>query len=404
MHFSNRPSRGFTLVELLVVIAIIGVMVGLLLPAVQAAREAARRMSCSNNFKQIGLALHNYHAAYNNFPMASGGTGGDGLSTTALIDNPSLNNIRRLSALVAILPFVEQQALWEQINTRFQNGTTQFSAMGIGPNTDTGVPASGGITVTYTPFLTQVQGYRCPSDPVVLDGQAQTNYATCYGDGIRYVGSNYGTFTTQIGPSDNNPGFNKDDGSKRGAFARLKFFKFRDIVDGTSNTISMGEICVGNGADRLAKSHFIEMGTAPSSTRTNPSTCLNGAHLELNRQQFLNSSITAFQPRGRRWADGHLMYTGFQTILPPNSPSCSDGIQYTGTYSASSHHQGGAHVLMVDGAVKFITDSINTGSITTTSISDAGPATYRVTGSESAYGVWGKLGTREGNETIDTDF
>ena len=122
----KSSQRGFTLVELLVVIAIIGVLVGLLLPAVQAAREAARRMSCSNNFKQMGLALHNYHSAYKNLPVHGTGTdspdGGPALpqGTNNGTDNwwTGYNdaNAWRLSCLVAMTPFIEQQALWEQIS------------------------------------------------------------------------------------------------------------------------------------------------------------------------------------------------------------------------------------------------------------------------------------------------
>ncbi len=109
---AKKNSRyAFTLVELLVVIAIIGVLIGLLLPAVQAAREAARRMSCSNNFKQIGLALHNYHAAYEKLPAAGSGT---------------RQHTGRLGMLVTILPFIEQQGLWEMTSNPLQvpPGTT----------------------------------------------------------------------------------------------------------------------------------------------------------------------------------------------------------------------------------------------------------------------------------------
>ena len=117
----QKRCAGFTLVELLVVIAIIGVLVGLLLPAVQAAREAARRMSCSNNFKQIGLAIQNYHSAFKQLPRYGGGT--DGLGTNKNIGTEpgwtrsGWHNSQALSARVALTPYFEQQALWEQIST-----------------------------------------------------------------------------------------------------------------------------------------------------------------------------------------------------------------------------------------------------------------------------------------------
>ena len=110
----RNTRNAFTLVELLVVIAIIGVLVGLLLPAVQAAREAARRMSCSNNFKQIGLAVHNYHSAYKELPRQGAGTGQDIASGHYANDSQIANN-QSLSYIVGILPFMEQQALWEEI-------------------------------------------------------------------------------------------------------------------------------------------------------------------------------------------------------------------------------------------------------------------------------------------------
>lgn len=129
MLLTFRRKSGFTLVELLVVIAIIGVMVGLLLPAVQAAREAARRMACSNNVKQMGLGLHNYHSAFNKLPKGSGG------GTFAAGGTPLTDNRNRLSGLPAILPYIEQTALWEQIsNPLFDPAIPQqWPAMGPAP-------------------------------------------------------------------------------------------------------------------------------------------------------------------------------------------------------------------------------------------------------------------------------
>ena len=113
---SKRNRAGFTLVELLVVIAIIGILVGLLLPAVQAAREAARRMSCSNNFRQVGIAIQNYHSAFKRLPMHGGGTGMDYQAGTTLAAYSPRTNQKSLSFLAGLMPFMEQQALWAQIS------------------------------------------------------------------------------------------------------------------------------------------------------------------------------------------------------------------------------------------------------------------------------------------------
>ncbi len=168
MFKNSRP--GFTLVELLVVIAIIGILVGLLLPAVQAAREAARRMSCGNNLKQIGLGLHNYHSTYDTMPMARGGTH---LTKTGYNDN----NRKALSIWIPLLPFIEQQPLWEKISNPFIDTASTTTHQEMGPS-----PWNG----NYAPWRTQVGTYRCPSDPAqqALGEIAFINYCANFGDQI----------------------------------------------------------------------------------------------------------------------------------------------------------------------------------------------------------------------------
>ena len=161
MSAQKRP--GFTLVELLVVIAIIGVLVGLLLPAVQAAREAARRMSCSNNFKQIGLGIHNYHSAYNQLPTHGTGTNhrsGGTPDATSAAQVPTSNNRLELSWLVGLMPFIEQQALWEQISNPLKDPITGaiFPSMGPSPRRWAGEQA----IARYEPWATEVAALpRC---------------------------------------------------------------------------------------------------------------------------------------------------------------------------------------------------------------------------------------------------
>ncbi len=393
-----RPkSRGFTLVELLVVIAIIGVMVGLLLPAVQAAREAARRMSCSNNFKQIGLGLHNYHAAYNQVPINMGGTTQRGIAGAP---NGLVCNRLFLSGLVGLTPFVEQQALWEQISSPLQvSATVTYPAMGPQP-----------WQTNYQPWITDISTYRCPSDPGIgLPALGRNNYAFCLGDNIDLVnsgGKNQKGFYEDNGLG-NNQGITANTeadtaavvtrarATNRGFFWNRHKTGFRDVLDGLSNTIAMGEMVTGLGQNEIVadtKSGF------PAGLLTDPSLCLANTVIDPLRPRFFLPGLilTGTQQRGYRWADGRIVYTAFQTILPPNSVNCNTqtaaGDAAAGISTAASRHQGGAHVLLGDGAVKFITDSIEAGN------KNAAPAQA---GAASAYGLWGSLGTRGAKENVD---
>jgi len=227
--------RGFTLVELLVVIAIIGILVALLLPAVQAAREAARRMSCSNNLKQLGLALHNYHDVHKSFPYG----------TNAHSEPGWVTQYSKGSNLLKLLPFMEQTPLYDRIDFVGKYGggyvtgvDVQMSELGYGhrfwgpshnPQKDLSI-------------------LRCPSDDYDnLPNVSHSNYAGSMGnqfmpDGGRCPGLNGNNFGT--GPARHGDNGNSASGARiSGCFSRFYWSaKFRDIRDGLSNVIAMGEI------------------------------------------------------------------------------------------------------------------------------------------------------------------
>ena len=403
MKISKRRI-GFTLVELLVVIAIIGVLVGLLLPAVQAAREAARRMSCSNNFKQIGLGIHNYHSAFKQLPLQRTGTDGDG-STNNHWAGYNDQNRRQLSFLVGLTPFIEQQAIWEVISNPFNDGTNSFPAMGPTPD-----------RLTYTPWVTELASFRCPSDPGTgQPANARTNYAACMGDAIHTI--NTGPFGSGLQPdSPAERGYERLHAAQRGMFVPFEKMGFRDVLDGLSNTLMGGEIATDLGDNDIrTQPHIGQKGF--HDVNDNPSFCQQ--YVDPSRPQFWNpteasnlqNDTAPDKARGFQWASGYLVYTGFQAILPPNREICignSQSVsslratQQTGLASAGSRHQGGAHVLMGDGAIKFITDSIDAGNQNAPTIRLENTATIK--GGKSPYGLWGALGTRASKEVIDEEF
>ncbi len=399
----KRPCRGgFTLVELLVVIAIIGVLVGLLLPAVQAAREAARRMSCSNNFKQIGLAIHNYHSAYKQLPMLMGGTSRSPNAGNAV--PATSNDAMQLSIFVGLTPFMEQQAVWEQISNPLQVSPGVFyNAMGPVPNMSLGNHNTNG---TYTPWMTNIPTLRCPSDPGVgLPSQGRTNYAACTGDAIHQ--SNVGLLNHDA----NRMAWISSSGraqrareSLRGMFVPRMDTKFRDVLDGLSNTIAAGEINTDLGDRHTTTTAHIDSLIA---VYDDPGVC--EIDKDPTRPQFWSPTATintgAQNGRGYKWAMGYPFWTQVTTILPPNREIClRNGINSPGIVPPSSRHQGGAHILMGDGAVVFITDSIEAGNSHQQTIyvnymgsSSVAPA---IAGAASQYGLWGALGTRANKETI----
>jgi prepilin-type N-terminal cleavage/methylation domain-containing protein/prepilin-type processing-associated H-X9-DG protein len=371
--FSQRTG-GFTLVELLVVIAIIGVLVALLLPAVQAAREAARRSQCSNSLKQFGLALHNYADVFKVFPPRRGGTTGD-----IAKDPPRTQaNYDRVSAFVALLPFYEQKPLADAIAAGGTFGGIKFNPGG---------PAAWYNSANWQPWRTQVQLIVCPSDKVVVapNSFAHNSYAFSMGDTLGGADLKLNGMTLH---------FNKPATFFRGAFAgSQRCVGLQFITDGTSNTIAMSERTSGGAGyfgPRTANGEDIKNATVSnvSSVINNPGSC----YAQARGQEYVGVRVKA--KFGSIWCDGQAENVGFNTVLPPNAPSCvNDGNTNAdstgGVLSASSNHPGGVNGLLCDGSVRFINQNINTGNT----------ALPQVTAGKSPYGVWGALGSISGRES-----
>ena len=416
---NRRRQSGFTLVELLVVIAIIGILVGLLLPAVQAAREAARRMSCSNNFKQVGIALHNYHAAFRRLPMHGGGTGIDYTAGPTLAYYSRMTNQKSLSFLVGIMPYIEQQALWDQISGPLATDPAgnrlprPFQPMG---------PKPQGGQYNYKPWVTEVPTLRCPSDPGVgLPAMARTNYAACIGDSA--MASRIGM--TNWFHGDYRPPNTTQATAvlrwQRGFFVARRFTRFRDVLDGLSNTICSGEIMTDLADNDLRSRGAFNVLTVDNLDITLTATggtmaCQDsGNFIDPERPSFwMQSVFPAHDPtnddgspyfaavewgtrRGFSWANYANMHCSVTTNRPPNSELCLNGSNETteGNWSISSRHQGGAHILMGDGAVVFISDSMDGGD------SRVGQNDGIRGGTPSPYGLIGALGTRANREVIE---
>lgn len=239
--------RGFTLIELLVVIAIIAILVSLLLPAVQQAREAARRTQCKNNLKQLGLAVHNHHDIYNRFPIG-GYLPGEADNAAGGPDNLTTWQHQHMGVLPQILPQIEQKNLYEIIDI--------WKGVDLRPDTASAGPwlpetSWWGSAETRRAAASKVPGFLCPSDPNLGVNQAVsyrcypagTNSGTMtvsYFAAVNYGVSTYMPIAGGLGHLDNGWGHWK------GTFASgRKKTRFRDITDGTSNTLMFGEYTGG---------------------------------------------------------------------------------------------------------------------------------------------------------------
>ena len=309
----RRSRRGFTLIELLVVIAIIGVLIGLLLPAVQAAREAARRAQCTNNLKQIGLAVHNYMDVHNRFPI------GRGTRPARPYDITSRYNY---SGFAQILPFMEQKPLFNAINfdltVKIQDGNT-------------------------TALSTVVAGLLCPSESQrAPENWGSNNYRFSEGSNIlySYAETDTGSVNTTIQPGPNGPFFPE------------RSIRFSDVIDGTSNTILSSERLLGDFNQGIASPlRDIYVGS------TQPVT-LDDAVRDCDATDASSTPSSGESGSGAPWMDGFLHTSIFKVVATPNKRSC---YFYPArlVMTASSQHPGGVNAGMCDGSVRFIKNAVD---------------------------------------------
>lgn len=359
-----EPLRRLTLLELIIVIFIIGVLLALLLPAGGHSRDISHRMTCNNQLKMLGLALHNYHDTYGHFPAAICGTDLDG--------DPLASNAGRLSGVVDLLPFLELTSTYDQIHAPMTVNGTEFPVMGPAPwNAD------------YPPWQLHLEALRCPGAYRELPEPGRTNYAFCVGDMARDL------HTVSL-PGQHVP--------KRGVFGGYGFTRLKEITDGTSNTIMMGEI--GSPALRRVRGQYVTQLSA--SILDHPSlhqSLRSPADAEVYDARFSLSKLG----RGGRWADGSAGSSQFNTILPPNSPSCAiDGDEAAdGIYSLGSLHAGGAQIVFADGSTRFIPETIDCGDLSQAVLTRDQFAAQKL---PSPFGVWGALGTATDGETIPAEY
>jgi len=317
--------RGFTLVELLVVIAIIGTLVGLLLPAVQAARESARRSQCTNNLKQMSLAFQNYHDTNNMFPQTK--TWG-----------PTYDH-NQFSDKVLILPFIEQMGIQKNLNPK-----------------DGGSFAPGWSGWNSAALSGRIPAFNCPSNNNSLNG-GQANH----------------TYSTNVGTSHNPPhgttGARKvGGGTHNGMQSTIQAaggasdppIRMADVSDGTSKTALMSEFVIeawnGNITNdkKLWKSQVYSWtdGGSTAETRQN---CLN--------QSGLNDGGGGRVLRGTSWSWNQFMGgSSYAHIMMPNEKSChtfGSDWDNDSAMAAMSMHPGGVNVGLVDGSVQYFTDTVS---------------------------------------------
>lgn len=333
----TRPGRqrGFTLIELLVVIAIIAILIALLLPAVQQAREAARRTQCRNNLHQMGLAFHNYHDTYNRFPQPA--------HITLDVSAGGCMEIYTATPWgTSLLPYLDQAPVYNQYDSNLPPFTTNVNAAAVKtqlqaflcPSTPRGsplttytIPAGTQLDPGFPPICSDWSFSGGASDYAVITGVRGDLATIAYaGSGISVGGNRHGWGTWSIRVLPDFLGLS--DGGDAG--------RIRDITDGTSHTIQLGEVAARNELWRVNQQ-------------------IGGSDPEAQVQALTGGGAWADAFSGELWAEGRL-YDGTQGVDGgPCGINCSN-FRGAGLYS---FHEGGAFILLCDGSVRFINENVS---------------------------------------------